>query len=130
MSETPEQNSADSASPATEGSDVDRSVRHIYCSFCGRAQDEVRLMITQACANAICDKCVALCLEVLIDHGVLEHVAYMFKVQDETGATPELREFAAIDFHEAPGQTVLSKQPLFMVPNAELRGRPLADGPA
>ena len=116
MTDTPETNDSASASP------VDRDVRHIYCSFCGRHEGEVRLMITQACVNAICDKCVSLCLELLIDQGVLDHVAYMFKVKDETGTTPELREFAAIDFHEAPGQTVLSKQPLFMMPNASHEG--------
>ena len=35
------------------------------CSFCGKGQDEVKLIASEGSHVYICDKCVALCNEIL-----------------------------------------------------------------
>ena len=39
----------------------------LYCSFCGRSQDEVERLIAGPSVY-VCDACVSLCAEILKDH--------------------------------------------------------------
>lgn len=37
-----------------------------FCSFCGKTNQEVRIMV-RAYNNFICDECVSVCVEIMID---------------------------------------------------------------
>ncbi len=37
----------------------------LHCSFCGKSQKEVKHLIAGPSATAVCDECVALCVDIL-----------------------------------------------------------------
>ncbi len=42
------------------------SAPEIYCSFCGKSSDDVTRMV-KACDASICNECVVLCVDILLD---------------------------------------------------------------
>ncbi len=40
-------------------------IRTVYCTFCGKSQHNVKLIITGHDGSAICDECVVLCNEII-----------------------------------------------------------------
>ena len=43
-------------------------MKPVRCSFCGKTNREVRVMVAKSDDVAICDECVTLCISILIDH--------------------------------------------------------------
>ena len=39
----------------------------IHCNFCNKSQHELKAIVVNKNGNAICDKCVDLCIETLAD---------------------------------------------------------------
>lgn len=58
--------SGDNAIDAEEET-MARTARDVRCSFCGKAQDQVKRLIVGPNGVAICDECVSLCNEIIAE---------------------------------------------------------------
>jgi len=56
----------------------------IFCSFCGKNQDEVEKIIAGASVY-ICDECIGLCVEILFEKGCPGHLMPYFLVDSDVG---------------------------------------------
>lgn len=81
---------------ATKGSEVERVVRHHYCSFCGGRGDEVPLLIGGP-AVMICSNCVAKCVKVLVQQNIILPVAQRQWVEGSDDSNLGWWDFEEID---------------------------------
>lgn len=49
------------------------------CSFCGRSEEQVKMMITSPKAD-ICEKCVLICMEILVNN-LMEYREINFEIE-------------------------------------------------
>ena len=61
---------------------------NIYCSFCGKSQDEVRKLISGPNGIYICDECVDICSEI-IDEDMLEDMLEIALILEESEVQAE-----------------------------------------
>lgn len=113
---------ANEASPATKGSEVERAVRHHYCSFCGGRDDEVPLLIGGP-AVMICSNCVEKCVKVLAQQNIIFPVAQRQWVEGSDDSNSGWWDFEEID-ETTPLHA--GAEALYLVPNVQIEGQPVS----